>query len=188
MSCGGSLTSCARGAGVQCAQTAGNKEATPLKPKPWPQGPRTMESTLVIVEKGGARRWGHRNPDVLRWRRSRGQPNRWPLLYGAPKDFAWQRFVAIDDTIRAGHASFKRRCQCYVWEADSRPGSGRCAIEGDVETISWFLVIHNRLRAYQDRNKPRSRFVSFHQLQAHNRRIPQKEPRGLDGDGAQAQT
>src|SRR6516162_4356065 len=56
---------------------------------------------------------------------------------------------------------------CYVWEADSRPGSDRCAIEGDVETISWFLVIHNRLRAYQGRNKPRSRFVSFHQLQAH---------------------
>ena len=55
---------------------------------------------------------------------------------------------------------------------------------GDIGKI---LVIHNRLRAYQGRNKPRSRFVSFHQLQAHNRRIPQKEPRGLYGDGAQSQ-
>ena len=68
-----------------------------------------MEPTSAVVERAG-RRWGHRNPDVLRWRGSRGQPNRRRLLCGAPKGFTWQRFVAIDCTIAAGHGPFKRRC------------------------------------------------------------------------------
>ena len=100
-----------------------------------------MESTLVVVERG-ARRWCYRNPDFLRWRGSRSQPNSRRLLCGAPKGFAWQRFVAIDDTIRAGHASFKRRCQCYVWEADSRPGSGRPDVEANfVAIVLWLLFV-----------------------------------------------
>jgi len=128
---------------------------------------------LVVVERG-ARRWCYRNPDFLRWRGSRSQPNSRRLLCGAPKGFAWQRFVAIDDTIGAGHASFKRRCW-YVWEADSRPGSGRPDVEARFGAIVlWLLVIHviwSFIPHLPMGGPLRSRFVSFHQLRGHTCRL-----------------
>jgi hypothetical protein len=61
---------------------------------------QSLGSPLLLYVAPG-RRWGYRNPDVLRWRGSRGQPKKRRLLCGAPKGFARQRFVAIDGRCRS---------------------------------------------------------------------------------------
>jgi hypothetical protein len=103
MSCGGSLSSCARGAGgsVACLDRKQRRNAPKTKTL-------VTRARVDAVDFGGSGKGGHgagviETQTFLRWRGSGGRPNRRHLLCGAPKGFAWQRFVAIDDTIGAEH-------------------------------------------------------------------------------------
>jgi hypothetical protein len=142
MSCGGSLTSCARGAGGSVAFLDRKQRSNAPKAK-----------TLAIrtqadgVDFGGSGKGGD-GAGVIETQTfsgsadSRWQPNRRRLLCRAPEGFAWQRFVAIDYTIGAGQGLSKRRRQWYLWKANSRPGSGRPDVEANfVAIVLWLLFV-----------------------------------------------
>ena len=114
MSCGGSLTSCARGAGGSVAFLDRKQRSNAPKTK-------TLVTRTRVdgVDFGGSGKGGD-GAGVIETQTFSGGADRGgdqtggACLCGAPQGFRWQRFVAIDDTIRAGHASFKRRCVLRV--------------------------------------------------------------------------